>query len=63
MNSRDMGGREMKTASLSSLLSTFAVERRQEMRHCTHRRYGNRYKTQHMKASDVPTPEELIQKP
>jgi hypothetical protein len=29
----------------------------------TYRRYGNRLETQNMKAFDVPTPEELIQKP
>jgi hypothetical protein len=29
----------------------------------TYRRYRNRLKTQNMKAFDVPTPEELIQKP
>jgi hypothetical protein len=28
-----------------------------------YRRYGDRYKIQNMKAFDVPTPEELIQKP
>jgi hypothetical protein len=32
-------------------------------RESTYGRYGNRQKTQNMKAFDVPTPEELIQKP
>jgi hypothetical protein len=33
------------------------------IRESTYRRYGDRYETQNMKVSDVPTAEELIQKP